>query len=289
MILIDFSGIALSGIHALAKDVSGEDFNEDFFRGTVLSSLRSHKVRFAEYGDLVICLDKGPYWRKEVMHEYKANRKKAKEKSTIDWSEVYTWMDNIILDLQTLFPFPVLVVDSCEADDIIAVLCQKYHSRETNLIISNDQDLLQLQRYQGVKQYSPMKKSFISSNNTIKELGEKVLRGDSGDGVPSIKCDNDHFVKEEKTRAKPMKKAEVELWSSLSGLALMEALPKEYHKNYIRNKKLIDLSYIPQHLVDKILEDYDRPANPYSCMRLLAYFSKHKLRRMAEMTEDFKQ
>jgi len=117
---------------------------------------------------------------------------------------------------------------------------------------------------------------------------EHVLRGDKGDGIPSIKCKANHFVNEDSGRAPPMKKAEVMLWRTLTGRALMAALPPEYHYNFIRNKKLIDLNFAPDYITQGAIDAYENDESKYDMMKLIAYFSKHKMRRMLEYVEDFK-
>jgi len=278
----------MANVHAEAKSMHKDDYTEQYFKHSILHSLRSHKVRFEKtYGELVLCIDCAPYWRKNVQAEYKANRKKPKDKK-IDWEMIYTWVNNLVDEMDDIFPFKVIRVKYAEADDTIASLARKYHTRENILVVSNDKDLLQLQRYKNVKQYAPVKKEFISSEHTIRDLAEKVLRGDAGDGIPSIKCASNHFVNEDSGRAKPMKKAEVELWRTLNGRALMNALPPEYHQNYIRNKKLIDLNFAPDYITQGAIDAFEDDESKYDMMKLVAYFSKHKMRRMLEYVEDFK-
>ena len=70
------------------------------------------------------------------------------------------------------------------------------------MIVSNDKDFQQLQRYPNVHQYSPLKKTQLVCENPEKFLLEHIIKGDVSDGVPNILSDDDVFVNKEK-RQKP--------------------------------------------------------------------------------------
>jgi 5'-3' exonuclease len=82
-----------------------------------------------------------------------------------------------------------MAVDRVEADDVIAVLAKNYHESERVLIVSNDKDFQQLQRYPNVEQYSLMKKQFLVCDNPEKFLMEHIIKGDSSDGIPNVLSD----------------------------------------------------------------------------------------------------
>jgi len=146
----------MANVHAEIKTMHKDDYTEEYFKHSILHSLRSHKVRFeGTYGELVLCIDCAPYWRKDVQTEYKENRKKTKD-DKIPWDTIYTWVNNLVDEMDTIFPFKVIRVKFAEADDTIAALARKYHTREKILIVSNDRDLLQLLPY--ADQYAPVKK-----------------------------------------------------------------------------------------------------------------------------------
>ena len=80
MILLDYNGIAISNIMAQRL---GE--NEDMIRHMILNTIRMYKHKFRGHGDIVIVTDAGGNWRKDVFPEYKANRKKTRDASSVDW------------------------------------------------------------------------------------------------------------------------------------------------------------------------------------------------------------
>ena len=191
MILLDFSQVCLSGILASGN----KDFGEDLVRHMVLNSIRNFKSRFSNYGELVICCDDKNYWRKQMFPYYKANRKKSREASSLDWNMIFNTLSMIKEEVKENFPYVVLQVESAEADDLIATMVERYgNNGEKIMIVSGDKDFAQLQRYKNVSQYSPITKKMIKVDDPMEYLFEHVIRGDSGDGVPNILSRDDVFV-----------------------------------------------------------------------------------------------
>ena len=156
----------------------------------------------------MICHDGGKYWRKDVFPHYKANRKKSREKSDLDWNAVHGIMDRLYREVSVTFPYKNIKIEKVEADDIIAILCAKYHTEENIVIVSSDKDFQQLQKYPNVRQYNPMKKEFMKCEDPENFIIEHILKGDSSDGIPNILSDDDTFVVEDK-RQKPCGKKKI--------------------------------------------------------------------------------
>ena len=135
MILLDFSQVCLSGILASGN----KDFSEDLVRHMVLNSIRNFNKRFSDYGELVICCDDKNYWRKKEFPYYKANRKKTREQSALDWNMIFNTLSTIKEEIRENFPYVVLQVSTAEADDIIATMVERYgNNGEKILIVSGD-------------------------------------------------------------------------------------------------------------------------------------------------------
>lgn len=81
-----------------------------------------------------------------------------------------------------------------EADDIIAWLVVKPLKDQNNLILSADQDLMQLCQFEGVHIYQPNKKRIVNKQNFKGMFGYdpdkyiiyKCLCGDLGDNIPGV-------------------------------------------------------------------------------------------------------
>ena len=115
MILLDYSQIALSNIFIQKLN------EENMIRHMILNSIRMYNKRYRdEYGQMVICVDSGNSWRKQLFPHYKANRKKNRdESSNMDWPEIFRILTLVREEIQENLPYKVIQIDTCEADDII--------------------------------------------------------------------------------------------------------------------------------------------------------------------------
>ena len=191
-------------------------------------------------------------------------------------------MNKIKQELKDVFPYKVIQVDGCEADDVIATITHR-EGRELNtgekiLILSGDKDYIQLHKYANVKQYNPVMKKWIVHSNPEQYLLEHIIKGDIGDGVPNILSPDNAFVMN--IRQKPVTKKRLEEFANIDKMNL------EVQRNYARNKMLIDLSQVPDHLKEKILEEYDSE-NTKDRSQLLGFFMKNRLRLLTESIGEF--
>ena len=283
MILIDLNQVLLGGLMAQINAQKGIKIEEDLVRHMILNTLRYNIKQFKnEYGEVVLCCDNRKYWRKEYFPFYKAGRKKAREKSDLDWHLIFDMLAKFKQELRENFPYKVVDVEGAEADDIIGTLVPMYAPHEKILILSSDGDFLQLQRYgSGVKQYNPSLKKYVKSENPALELKEKIIRGDKGDGIPNIFSPSDCFVRDLRQKAitknviEKYLKEEVEKWES-----------EDAKVGWSRNATLIDLTNIPGEIKDKIINTYDTvPVAPRS--KLLNYFIEKKLKNLMDVIEEF--
>jgi hypothetical protein len=256
MIIIDYSGVAISGIFSQA---SPGKITEDFMRHIILNSLRMYNLKYREkYGQLVLAVDSGS-WRKEYYPEYKSARKKNRESSTLDWSEIFSIINTIREEIIEYMPYPVVACPKAEADDIIGTLVestQEFGAYEPVMIISADKDFIQLQKYDNVSQWSPMTKKMLTTSTPHRYLYEHVLRGDSGDGIPNVLSGDSVFVNGE--RQTPLSTKKIDAWYSAAKDGTLESvMPAEVYRNYIRNSKLIDLSATPSEIREEILTRYN--------------------------------
>jgi 5'-3' exonuclease len=279
MILVDLNQVLLAGLMAQIANQKGK-LDEHLIRHMVLNIIRNHIKNFkAEYGEVVLCCDNRKYWRKEYFPFYKANRKKNRDKSDLDWHLIFDMLAKFKQELKDNFPYKVLDVEGAEADDIIGTLVPIYSAHQKILILSSDGDFLQLQNYKDVKQYNPSQKKYVISKNPIRDLKEKIIRGDKGDGIPNILSTGDCFVRD--LRQKPITQKVLDKLMSESYLEQDETTKA----NYMRNATLIDLSFIPVEIKEKIINTYEetKPAKG----KLLNYFIEHKLKNLMEVIEEF--
>ncbi|NBP01127.1 MAG: hypothetical protein EBU90_13520 [Proteobacteria bacterium] len=270
---------------------------ENIIRHAVLSTIKSYRKKFGqEYGEMVIACDGPNYWRRDFYPQYKANRAKAREKSDLDWSLVFDCLHALKQDLNDHFPYKVLNIDKCEADDIIAVLTS--WSQDNNLvqtglvetpqpilILSSDHDFGQLQKYTNVRQWSPMQKKFVIEKQPLKYVIEHTVRGDSGDGVPSIYCADDFFVNKEQYGKAPSVTAKKLALFLDNGFDACQNDTER--RNWHRNQTLVDFNFIPKEIKDSIVNTYTTKTITGDRNSVFNYLVKHKCRMLLDSIEEF--
>lgn len=299
MILVDMSQVQIANLMAgLNSWMKGMDVDERILRHMILNSLRSFREQFsAEYGELVLCYDSHS-WRKDRFPYYKANRKKTRDKSALDWNEVFEVFGKIENDLRENFPYATLRVDRAEADDIIgAIVIDKCRivGGEKVLIISGDHDFIQLHNRGDVTQWSPTLKKFVKHEAPARYLAEHICRGDTGDGIPNILSDDDTFVVEGK-RQKQLRAKALDVLVALSDNEhdysdYSEKLINETTiRNHARNEELIDINRMPEDIRAEILNTYkteSEAAEKRGRKNLYGYFVANQLVNLLEDIGEF--
>lgn len=287
MIIVDLNQIMISNLMVQLNSRNTEPLSEDLVRHMVLNSLRAHNKKFRkEYGDMVIACDSKNVWRREVFPNYKAGRKANREKSDHDWDAIFTILHNIKDEIKTFLPYKVIQIETAEADDIIATLIKKTKKiiaperKKKVLILSGDKDFIQLHG-PNVKQFNPVLNKFVGKGeNPSLYIKEHILRGDRSDGIPNVLSDDNVFI--EGRRQKPLSKKKINSWVEEVFMTFTE----EEQKNYDRNRKLIDLSCIPQHIEDKILDEFLN-VKVATRDKILGYFINKKLKTLIEVIDEF--
>ena len=281
MILIDYNQIALSNIF---MQKLGE---ESLIRHMILNSIRMYNKKYrAEYGQMVICCDGFNTWRKQYYPEYKASRKKNRDNSDMDWVEIFRVLHMVRDEIKENLPYKVVHQDGVEADDIIATLVertQEFGMDEPVMIISSDKDFIQLQKFNNVKQYSPIQKKFVTDKNPRTYLFNHIMRGDTGDGIPNVLSADDTFITEKNQT--PLRQTRIDAWLEDSD-NLRESMDDEVYRNYQRNKKLIDLTDIPEDIQETIINTFNEQGKTPN-MKVLNYLIKKRCNHLIEVVEEF--
>ena len=292
MILLDYSQVVIGSFMAVSK---GEGVvEEDTLRHVILNNIRKFRNQFSsKYGEMVICCDHRKNWRKEIFPNYKASRHKLKQDSGVDWQYLYECLNIMRDDLKEYFPYKVVYVESAEADDIIGVLTNHFNGLEKDilpgeqtlgptLIISSDKDFIQLQKFNKVKQWSPLQKKWVI-DDPHESLYEKVIKGDTGDGVPNILSGDDVFITEG-ARQKPITKKKLDSWRDQNPKDFCGT--EEILRNYYRNEQLVDLSKIPETICINIVNNYTGQSSG-DRSQLMNYFVSKRLKNLMEYIEEF--
>ena len=282
MILIDFSGIAIATIAVNKVN------DESMLRHMMLNSIRMYRTKFKkDYGEVVLAIDSGNNWRRNYFPQYKANRRKDRSESDFDWGEAFRILHMVHEEIKENFPYKVIKIDECEADDIIGTLVentQEFGEYEDVMIVSSDHDFKQLQKYPNVKQFSPMMKKAVVEDNPRMNLTLKILTGDGGDGVPNVLSDDDVFVEGRRQTPLSKKKKEAILEDLSEGELLYAA---SWYRNYCRNETLIDLTKTPDRLKEKILEEYKNQDPLKNKGMVLPFLINKNMKMLIESVEEF--
>lgn len=284
MILLDYNQVCIANLMAQIGNHTNVEIDENLLRHMVLNTIRSLKTKFcADYGELIICCDDKKVWRKEVFKYYKANRKKAREESELDWSAIFTSLNKIKAELKEFFPYKVIQIEGAEADDVIGALTIKHgqmlNTGEKILILSGDKDFGQLQVFGNVTQFDPVRKKIIKHEDPVKFTRELILKGDRGDGIPNILSPDNSFV--DGIKQKPMR---VQKYIDITNPR--QEFKDELLRNWIRNEQLIDLTFIPEDIQTKVIEEYESQKGKGK-EKLFNYFVTHKLSSLMESIQEF--
>lgn len=282
MIIFDFNQVAISNLMEQIGS-SKTSVDESLVRHMILNTMRTYVKKFKDsHGpEVIVACDNKNYWRRSIFEYYKAGRKKARESSGHDWSSIFECLNKIRDELKHYSPYKVIEIDTCEADDIIATLVQKYSATQKVMILSSDKDFAQLQRYPNVEQYSPILKKFIREPMPLIQLKQMIIRGDKGDGIPNILSPDDVFVSG--GRQKPITEAKIITWLNQD--------PKDFCnevmlRNYFRNESLIDLTKIPDDVKYKIIEAYEN-AKGKTKQEFMNYMIANRLKNLLEVAHEF--
>jgi len=280
MILIDFSGIAIATIAVNKVN------DEGMLRHMMLNSIRMYRTKFKkDYGEVVLAIDSGNNWRRNYFPQYKANRRKGREESDFDWGEAFRILHLVQEEIKENFPYKVIHLEGCEADDIIGTMVehtQEFGQYEEVMIVSSDKDFLQLQKYDNVRQWSHILKKEIKDPHPKLNLIDKILSGDTGDGVPNVLSGDDTFVNGERQTPLSKKKKQAIIEDLSDGELLYAA---SWYRNYQRNETLIDLTKTPNDLKNKIVDEFW--ITVFNEGKTLPYLINNNMKQLIGSVEEF--
>ena len=197
MVLVDAGNLYFRMLHIAvkqsnpSKDENGmfvtSEFERQFFHLATSSLLNTRMLFIQKYGELVLTTEGRDLWRKKFYSDYKAQRKKVRDESEINFPEFFKVVDKLNDFIDKSTPIRLVSEPAAEGDDIIAVLAKEYHLNQPILIDSVDHDFIQLLAYPNVTLRNPMKKTFTPAPPCIETFKlEHIICGDKGDNVPNI-------------------------------------------------------------------------------------------------------
>jgi len=181
---------------------------------------------------------------------YKDGRKRPDD--GLDWEKLEKYYWECIELIKNYSDFQVIKVAGVEADDILAILAQRIKDNITMITI--DKDLKQVISDK-VKYYNFRTKKYDSDKLSEAENLLFYLKGDSGDGICSVK-------KNYRWKSNLAKKTLQEIFKEFPEENLEERLSI--------NKKLMDLSVnnIPKSIQKAIINEYKKEQGKYHQLKL---------------------
>lgn len=187
-LLIDTSHHSIRLVSISKKEETAEEGYQDW-RYRFLKGIFDYIEQF-KCNEVVLAIDSKNNWRKSIFPWYKSHRKVRRDAddrddSWFNWQEYHEHYRKLLDDLKNYFPFKIIEVDGAEADDVVAILTT--YIQNPQIVVTVDSDYVQLLQNPLVSIWSPMKKDFIVENEPKKKLIAKILTGDEGDYIPSVK------------------------------------------------------------------------------------------------------
>ena len=269
---------------------------------------------------VIFCLE-GRSWRKDYYEPYKRNRSDARaalnereqEEDKIFW-EAFDTFKEFISDKTNC---TVLQNPQLEADDLIAGWIQS-HPTDDHVIISTDTDFVQLIA-PNVKQYNGVQECTITHEGYFDDKGkpiidkktqepksapdpewllfEKCMRGDTSDNVfsayPGVRTKGTskkvgllEAFEDRNSKGFAWNNLMLQRWSDHNG--------QEHRvlEDYERNRRLIDLSYQPDHIKQIIAETIGTATTANKNVsqvgiRLMKFCNLYDLKKIAEQAQSY--
>jgi len=277
IVLFDLNHVAYRCLHAANKDI--KDVGWNYFKHLMFNQIINTSRKFAA-DEIVLLVDDKENWRKKYYLEYKENRKAARAKQTdIDWTAFFDNYRAFTEEVKQYFPFYVLQQKYLEADDLAGVFARDWQNFE-KIIVTSDTDYLQLLKYKNVKIYDPIKAKFLVCDDPIKELKIKILTGDPGDNVPSIKERvGDKTAEKILNEGKLQEMFDDKTPFHTNADGSIVTFGEEYKERFKRNTILIDLDRTPQALIKQFKDNFKDYVLP-SGKEIFHYLSKNKFREL---------
>ena len=101
--------------------------------------------------------------------------------------------------------------------------------------------------------------------------------------MPNVLSTDDTFISEAKQT--PLRQTNIDDWIH-NAERLRDVMPEEIYRNYQRNKRLIDLTQIPEDIQQNIINNFNEQ-KPAMKMKVLNYLIKKRCNNLIEVVEEF--
>ena len=315
-ILVDTANTFFRARHVINGDA---DIKLGMAFHITLNSIRKAWQQF-NGSHVVFCLE-GRSWRKDYYEPYKRNRQETRaamnereqEEERVFWEAFDTFKD-FVKDKTNC---TVLQNPQLEADDLIAGWIQS-HPDDNHVIISTDTDFVQLIA-SNVKQYNGVMEHVITHEGIFDDKGrpvidkktkepksapdpewllfEKCMRGDTSDNVfsayPGVRTKGTS-KKVGLAEAFEDRRSKGFAWNNLMLQRWCDHEGREHRvlEDYERNRRLIDLSYQPDHIKEIIAITIAETVNSNKNVsqvgvKLMKFCGLYDLKKISEQAQSY--
>ena len=183
-VLIDTSYIfhRVTSTKVWCKKAEKEYNNESIFNNFLSSITKLSKKLKVDIGNMILCRDSNPVWRKKLYPKYKENRK---------YSDYGPYIKELYKRIEKEKIFNVTIrIKEAEADDIISVLSfylLNLNKKNNVYIVSNDKDFYQLPKLFKSSRIYLIDNSLKFHDYKNFKLEEKIVKGDPSDNIKKLK------------------------------------------------------------------------------------------------------
>lgn len=196
-----------------------------------------------------------------ILPSYKGKRAASAWDFTVDKKYWQEYKDQYAMQIAPFFRAKAVRCEVAEGDDMIYASVKKFAPLYDDVIvITRDSDMSQID-IPNVKIFNHTSGNFVRCAYPQQYLAAKVLSGDTSDNIRGMA-----FVDPKTGEYKPTKET---LISENAAVQLLENCPNIFEVakangwdgQYMRNRTLIDLSWIPAEISEQVNEIIDRPSS----------------------------
>lgn len=295
-LLFDFNNLVIRsyfGVKEITEDPNNIQWG--LWMHSVFNSIYTTLWKFKNISEVIIAVDDSNSWRKAIYSRYKESRKEKKKESIVDWRTLYAMMNKLASEFKHHMPFKVIKVKSAEADDVIGVLTK--YMENPCVIVARDEDYFQcFAKNTNLRVYDPISQVLYSQEDIgdIKDfLLKLVFCGQKKDDIPNILTPDDWGLTEG-TEGKRRPGFGEKAFSKMKD-NIKEFIEKGYKNKYYitennkdgsvnlsrnlkRNRLLMDFDKIPNTVVDRILQAYNKSYSLPPIENVYLWFDKYHMK-----------
>ena len=213
-----------------------------------------------------------PNGKDPILPAYKGTRNSNDWPFTIDRKIWRKYKEQFAQELAPIFRARAIFCEGAEGDDVVYASAKKFCGvADDVIVVTHDSDMLQI-NFPKVKIFDHLSCNFMTVDDPVKYLDIKVLAGDKSDNIHGMS-----FIKAKTGKQDFTVKNR---FGEGTAAKFIEAFPNVYDvaKNngwgdqYMRNRKLIDLSCTPVEVTTRLNEMLDRPEPELCGFELLDFW-----------------